>query len=71
MGQEPQGATGSYRGKDRVGGAYNTLPWQVVGFESTAIERDEDVRAAVSVGQREFRLSHLLAGSSCGQISRC
>lgn len=55
-----------------VGGhavAHLTLPRHVVRFEPAAIQRDEQVRAAVAVGQRQPRCGHLFM-RDCGRSSQ-
>lgn len=44
---------------------YSALPWSVPGLATALVERDEKVGAAVSVGERETGLAHLLAGGGC------
>lgn len=46
-----------------IGSTYLALPGQVVGLESAVVEWDEEVGAAVSVWEGQFRIAHLLAGS--------
>lgn len=45
------------------------LPRRVPGIAAALVERDEEVGAAVAVGQREAGLSHLLAGRGWRAVS--
>lgn len=47
---------------------YLALPGQVVCLEAAPVEGDQEVRAAVSVCQRELRIAHLLAGRLWSQL---
>jgi len=44
---------------------YLAFPWHVVGFEAAAVEGDEEVSAAVAVGEGEFGVGHLFVGRRC------
>ena len=57
--------TGPSRDEKRREGrieAHCALPRQVVGVVSASVERNEEVGAAVAVGDGELGIPHLLAG---------
>lgn len=49
--------------------AHLALPWQVVCLEAAPVEGDEEVGAAVTVGQRDLCVAHLLAGDPWKVVS--
>jgi len=56
------------RGRERVladMGSYLAFPGHVVGFVAAAVEGDEEVGAAVAVGEGKFGVGHLFAGRRC------
>jgi hypothetical protein len=49
---------------------YGALPRGVPCIPTALVERNQKVGAAVSVGQREFGIAHLLAGRFCSGSQR-
>lgn len=62
-------------GSNRIGDdgaiSYLTLPRQVVCLEATAIERNQQVSAAISVLKWQLRIAHFLAGRPYGGPLAC
>ena len=46
---------------------YLALPWQVVFFLSTSVQRYEEVCTAIAISHGESCGGHLLGGGSCGE----
>ena len=55
----PQGASTRADGL-----SYLTLPWQIVFLEPTPVQRDEQMGAAITVGEGESGGGHFFTGSS-------
>lgn len=49
--------------------SYLALPWCIPSLPSALVERDQEVCAAISVGEWEAGIPHLLTGRLCVKLA--
>lgn len=56
-------------GEQRVW-SYFAFPWQIILCLAATVQRNQEMCARVSVGERETSIRHLLPGGSCSNGQR-